>query len=62
MTRLEVTPAEAAILQEILESNLRELLHEIAHADHADFRERLRRRSAVVEALLSQMAVTERVA
>jgi len=57
MIQLDLTPMEAGILREILESNLRELLLEIAHSDHADYKEKLRRRAGVVETFLAKLPV-----
>ena len=48
---LEMTAVEARELKEVLESSLRELLDEIAHADHRAYREMLQARYTRLEQL-----------
>ncbi|WP_309896934.1 hypothetical protein [Archangium sp.] len=46
---LEMTAVEARELKEVLDSSLRELLDEIAHADHRAYREMLQARYTRLE-------------
>jgi hypothetical protein len=48
---LELTAVEARDLKEVLDSSLRELLDEIAHADHRAYREMLQARYDRLEQL-----------
>jgi hypothetical protein len=48
---LEMTAVEARELKEVLDSSLRELLDEIAHADHRAYREMLQARYSRLEQL-----------
>jgi hypothetical protein len=48
---LEMTALEARELKEVLDSALRELLDEIAHADHRAYREMLQARYTRLEQL-----------
>jgi hypothetical protein len=48
---LEMTAVEARELKEVLDSSLRELLDEIAHADHRAYREMLQARYTRLEQL-----------
>lgn len=48
MIQLDLTPEEARILAEILESDHSDLRMEIADTDSLDFREMLKRRKAVL--------------
>ena len=48
---LEMTAVEARELKEVLDSSLRELLDEIAHADHRAYREMLQGRYSRLEQL-----------
>lgn len=48
---LELTAVEARELKEVLDSSLRELLDEIAHADHRAYREMLQARYDRLEQL-----------
>lgn len=48
---LELTAVEARELKEVLDSSLRELLDEIAHADHRAYREMLQARYSRLEQL-----------
>lgn len=52
---LELTAVEARELKEVLDSALRELLDEIAHADHRAYREMLQARHARLEQLSHRM-------
>ncbi len=52
---LELTALEARDLKEILDSSLRELLDEIAHADHRAYREMLQERYSRLEQLNRRM-------
>lgn len=46
---MDMTPSQAALLVEILHDDLKELRMEIAHTEHAEFKERLRKRLRVLE-------------
>lgn len=48
---LEMTAVEARELKEVLDSSLKELLDEIAHADHRAYREMLQARYTRLEQL-----------
>jgi hypothetical protein len=48
---LEMTAVEARELKEVMDSALRELLDEIAHADHRAYREMLQARYTRLEQL-----------
>jgi hypothetical protein len=52
---LDTTQAE--VLRELLESSLKQLQTETAHADSREFRDMLHRRERVVEQLLSKLSV-----
>lgn len=58
MTTLDLSPAELGILEELLRNDLMDLRMEIADTDLYEYRERLRRRKAVIEKTLA--ALTER--
>lgn len=55
---LELTAVEARELKEVLDSSLRELLDEIAHADHRAYREMLQARYTRLEQLNRRMETT----
>jgi hypothetical protein len=55
---LEMTNVEARELKEILDSSLRELLEEIAHADHRAYREMLQARYTRLEHLNHRLEAT----
>ncbi len=55
MPHIEVSPAEAATLREILESYLGDLRMEIAATDAQEFRESLKAREEVVKAVLGRL-------
>jgi len=50
-------PTQTEILRELLESSLRQLRTETAHADNREFRDMLRQREQVIEQLLSKLEV-----
>jgi hypothetical protein len=52
---LSLNEEEFRILAELLESERAKLLVEIRHTDHREFRDRLRRRLDVVEALAERV-------
>jgi len=52
---IELTPAELDLLEELLEREARQLPVEIHHTATAKYRERLRRRSEMVEAILGRI-------
>jgi hypothetical protein len=56
MVFLEITMEQALVLRELLGPRLIELRKEIAHTDHREYRDRLRRQAAQVEALLIRLA------
>ncbi len=55
MPHIEVSPAEAATLREILESYLGDLRMEIAATDAQEFRETLKQREEVVKAVIQRL-------
>ncbi len=55
--QLVLSEPEANLILELLESEQKELLLEIRHTDHADFRAGLRERLATVESLIHQVEV-----
>lgn len=46
---------EVRILHELLESDLKDLLREIAHTDHREFRAELQSREAIVHGILKRL-------
>ena len=52
---LDITAEEREYLLEILEARREELLHELHHTDTLDFKEMLRRKVALVEAVRSKL-------
>lgn len=52
---VELTPAELDLLEELLEREARQLPVEIHHTVTAKYRDRLRRRSELVEAVLGRI-------
>ena len=56
MARLELTDEEALMLHQILETRWEEILKEIRHTDHREFRELLRSKAAMLEKLVRQLA------
>ncbi len=55
MTRLELTDEEASRLRELLESRWEDVLKEIRHTDHREYRERLRAKATMLEGLIHQL-------
>jgi hypothetical protein len=53
---VELTQTEHAFLVTLLQERQRELLLEIARADHHEFRRRLQQREKVLETLLGKLA------
>lgn len=56
---LRLNPEERDLLGSILNEHLRELLLEISHATHHDFKVELRKKATMVEELLSRLGVQE---
>lgn len=56
MTRLELTDQEALMLHQILETRWEEILKELRHTDHREFRELLKTKAAMLEKLVQQLA------
>jgi hypothetical protein len=54
-----VTVAEQKLLVEVLEQYHRELLMEISHTDHHEFKLALRERARTVEALLERFCAAQ---
>ena len=52
---LQLTETELDLLVEILEEHQRHFLHEIAKADHHDFKEGLRKRCESLENMLERL-------
>jgi hypothetical protein len=55
MTRLELTPAEAEVLREVVEKSLVELRREIAHTDRRDYRDQLKWRESLLGEILDRL-------
>jgi hypothetical protein len=55
MIRIELTEAEAATLQDVLESYLSDLRMEIADTDRMEFREELKAKKKVVEDVMGRL-------
>jgi hypothetical protein len=53
---LDITDEERDYLLEILDARREELLHELHHTDTLDFKEMLKRKIALVEAVRSRLA------
>jgi hypothetical protein len=53
---LDITDEEREYLLEILDARREELLHELHHTDTLDYKEMLRRKAELVEALRSKLA------
>ncbi len=56
---LRLSPKEQELLAEILRHYQRELLLEISHANHREFKITLRQRAEILERLLEKVAVPE---
>jgi len=56
MTHIDLTEAEAATLQDVLDSYLSDLRMEIADTDRMDFREGLKKRKKVIEDVMGRIA------
>ncbi|MEW6488778.1 MAG: hypothetical protein AB1578_12810 [Thermodesulfobacteriota bacterium] len=56
MIRIELTEAEAATLQDVLESYLSDLRMEIADTDRMEFREELKAKKKVVADVMGRLA------
>ena len=55
MKALELTAEEQKLLQETLESSIRDLEMEVAHTDSHDFKETLKHRKALLDQLLEKL-------
>lgn len=55
--RIELSDEQAVMVREILEARWTELLKEIRHTDHREFREMLRARAAALEQVVAQLEV-----
>ena len=56
---LDITDEEREYLLEILDARREELLHELHHTDTLDFKEMLRRKVALVEAVRSKLVAAQ---
>lgn len=56
MPQIELTPDEFKVLREVLTTSLGELKTEIADTDDHDFRNLLRRKEAVLAAIVGRLA------
>jgi hypothetical protein len=54
---LKLTAEEQELLESILERRHRELLKEISHTDHHDFKEALRKNQKLLESILGRLQV-----
>jgi hypothetical protein len=61
MVHLDLSDEEALLLRELLESRWEELLKEIRHTDHREFRDLLKARSAGIEHVIAQLAAAPAV-
>lgn len=59
---LQLNAQEQKLLAEILRQNQRELLLEISHADHHEFKVALRERERMLETLLTKLGGAEMAA
>ena len=57
MTELQLTAEEEDLLLDLLQEQQTHLLREIAKADHHEFRDGLRNRCTVLEAILAKLQV-----
>ena len=55
MTELRLTAEEEDLLLDLLQEQQTHLLREIAKADHHEFRDRLRNRCTVLEAIVARL-------
>ncbi len=55
MNVIELTNAEREVLKQILESSLATLEIEISHSDHIEFRQQLKKRLDILEALIRKV-------
>lgn len=55
MPQLTISPGDAAILREVLESAFQELKREIWHTDSREYRAALKDREAAIERLLQAL-------
>jgi len=55
MTQLELSPEDAAILKDVLESAASDLRYEINNTDSHDYREKLRVKQALLKRLLEKL-------
>ena len=56
MIHLELTQDEALLVREILQARWEDMLKEVRHTDHREFREFLRRRTETLEQLLDRLS------
>ncbi|MBZ5566364.1 MAG: hypothetical protein LAN64_00790 [Acidobacteriia bacterium] len=56
---MHITAQEQELLAEVLRQHQRELLREISHADHHDFKLALRARARLLEELLKKLDAPE---
>ncbi len=56
--QLQLTLAEEELLAEILRRHQRELMLEISHSDHHEFKLRLRARAQLLEDVLEKLGVS----
>ena len=59
---LTLTGPESAVLRETMEKSLDNLLMEIAHTDNRKFRDQLKERTRVVEAILAKLSAEKSAA
>jgi mevalonate kinase len=59
---LRLTLEEQQVMAEILKQYQRELMLEISHTDHHEFKSKLRERARLVEGLLEKFGVSQFVA
>jgi hypothetical protein len=58
--QVELDTSEAEVLAQLLQERCRELLFEISHTDHREYRRALEHRLELLEAVLPRIAPTSR--
>jgi hypothetical protein len=56
MPTITLTDEEAQVVREVLEARHKEMLHEVHHTSHREFRDMLKHRLEVLEAALRAVA------
>ena len=56
--QIQLTPKEEDFLRHLLQERHRELVREISHTDHQEFRHVLKEHEKTIEALMSKLGVS----